>query len=113
MKTDNDEYSIDCTTQPATALLRGVLRLQSTESYDRLFEPIRNNMLAGGRSYVLDLREVVLMNSSGIRALAGLVLLAKEKGVALSLRVRESIPWQRKTVASLKLLDPALDVQGQ
>jgi hypothetical protein len=109
---DNDEYTIDCATTAGAAALRGVLRLQSTEAYEKVFEPIRKSLRAPATTYAIDLREVVLMNSSGIRALAGLVLLAKENRVALVLQVRDSIPWQKKTIASLKLLDGTLDVRG-
>jgi hypothetical protein len=109
---NEDEFVINCATTTGAATLRGVLRLQSTEAYDKLFDPIRRHLLTPATAYAIDLREVVLMNSSGIRALAGLVLVAKENRVALTLLVRESVPWQKKTVASLKLLDGRLDVRG-
>src|SRR5258708_5745896 len=105
-----DEYAIDCETEPSTAALRGVMRLQSTDAYDRLFEPLREAMRSSRGPYTLDLRDVALMNSSGIRALAGLVLLARSESVPLVLRVRASVPWQKKTVTSLKLLYVALEV---
>src|SRR5258708_24956336 len=107
---ESDEYAIDCESQPAVAVLRGVLRLQSTEAYDRLFQVLEQKIRNSGGPYALDLRDVILMNSSGIRALAGLVLTAKAAGVPLVLRLRASVPWQRKTVSSLKLLYASLEV---
>ncbi|HZL17004.1 MAG TPA: hypothetical protein VFG23_04575 [Polyangia bacterium] len=110
---NDDEYTIDCATTAGAATLRGVLRLQSTEAYDKLFEPIRRHLLVPATAYAIDLSEVVLMNSSGIRALAGLVLVAKENRVVLTLLVHGGIPWQKKTIASLKLLDGRLVVRGR
>ena len=108
---DSDEFSIHCESA-SVATLRGVLRLQSTDGYDRLFEGIRAKLRAATAPYTIDLREVLLMNSSGIRARAGLVLLAKEGGKALTLLVRNEIPWQKKTVVSLRMLYEALDVRA-
>jgi hypothetical protein len=51
------------------------------------------------------------MNSSGIRALGGIVLLAKDAPVPLVILGRKEVPWQRKTVTSLKLLYSDLDVR--
>ncbi len=106
-----DEYSLDCENESLIAVLSGVMRLQSTEAYDRLFRELREKMQRATSSYTLDLRKVLLMNSSGIRALGGLVLLAKDRSLPLLIRGRASVPWQKKTVASLKLLYPTLTVE--
>jgi hypothetical protein len=55
---------------------------------------------------VLDLTAVVFMNSSGIRALGALVLAAKRAVARFTIVGSASVPWQRKTLASLgKLYD--------
>ena len=102
---------MDCESESLIAVLSGVMRLQSTEAYDRLFRDLRENMQRATSAYTLDLRKVLLMNSSGIRALGGLVLLAKGRSLPLLIRGRASVPWQRKTVTSLKLLYPTLTVE--
>lgn len=96
-----DDFTIDTAAEGAE--LRGVFRLESPEAYDRLFAPIRDALRAA-KSYTLDLGEAVLMNSSGIRALGTLVLEAKKSGARLTIRGKSSVPWQKKTVASLQPL---------
>lgn len=98
----HDDYLLD-TSRAGVAVLRGVLRLESADAYDRLFAPIRE-ALRSGAAYVVDLGEATLMNSSGIRALGSLVLEAKKSGAKLTIRGKSAIPWQRKTVASLQPL---------
>jgi hypothetical protein len=94
------DYSVDAT-RPDSALLGGILRLESAEAYERLFEPIRQT-LRSANPYTIDLTNAVLMNSSGIRALGTLVLEAKRIGAKLTIRGKASVPWQKKTVASLQ-----------
>jgi hypothetical protein len=52
------------------------------------------------------------MNSSGIRALASLVVGAKAAGMPLRIVTDARSPWQKKTVASLRLLYPALELES-
>ena len=95
----HDEHSLDTST-PGAARLRGIFRLESPEAYDRLFDPIRE-ALRSSKTYTIDLADAVLMNSSGIRALGTLVLEAKRAATKLTIRGKSSVPWQKKTVASL------------
>lgn len=99
-----DGHTIDAGDTQAT--MRGVLRLESQDAYTRLFAPVRAK-LAAAASYTIDVSDVVLMNSSGIRALGTLVLDARKTGVRLTLRGKRDVPWQKKTMSSLAPLYPA------
>ena len=55
---DSAEYTIDCASTKDTAVLRGVLRLQSTEAYEKPFDPIRQALRATVSAYTIDLRDV-------------------------------------------------------
>jgi hypothetical protein len=59
----------------------------------------------------LDVCGVVLMNSSGIHALASMVMLAKERNATLRVVASEGVPWQKMTISSLRALSPALEVE--
>ena len=84
-----------------STVVRGVLRLESVDSYELVFGPARACLALPQGSYTLDVSGVTLMNSSGIRALANLVLLAKQHGATLVILGSEAVAWQRKTMASL------------
>lgn len=95
---------------PGVATLTGVLRLESPQAYDTAFASISAALTSASGRYTLDVSGVSLMNSSGIRALAGLVLLARDRQLPLVLLGRASVPWQKKTVASLTALWTGLQV---
>jgi hypothetical protein len=103
------EYSIDYQAGGDTAVLHGVMRLASAAAYDAAFTAIRQRVEQGG-ALRIDLVDAAFMNSSGIRALASLVLLAKAKGAAMSFVASEKVPWQKKTMASLRGINDALVV---
>jgi hypothetical protein len=103
------DYSIDLVSTPQTAVLRGVFRLASPEHYDQIFAPIVAQV-SSTNGYTVDLTDVVLMNSSGLRALADLVLTARRASTSLTFRGKASVPWHSKTVASLKPLYNGLAV---
>jgi hypothetical protein len=105
------DWTLDVGGAPDTAVLRGVFRLESPEAYDRVFAPIAEALAVAGTTYTVDLSGVVLMNSSGIRCLADLVLRARRSGVTLAFQGRASIPWQHKTMASLRSLYDGLVIQ--
>jgi len=109
--TKNDEPRVDCEGASDRAVLRGVMRLESVDAYEELFAPISERVAATSEAYSIDISAVPLMNSSGIRALASLVLEAKRAGCKLVLIGRQSVAWQRKSVPSLQALCDELDVQ--
>ncbi|HEX8791145.1 MAG TPA: STAS domain-containing protein [Polyangiaceae bacterium] len=108
MKLSGEGYSVDGT--PGVAVVRGVLRLESVAAYEAIFTPIRQEMGAAG-AYTIDFSGVTLMNSSGIRALANLVLEAKTHDWTLVLKGTLAVPWQRKSLASLGALTPKVKVE--
>jgi anti-anti-sigma factor len=105
----DDEYSLLWPDGEERAVLRGVLRLHSPAAFEDLFAPI-STRIQRGESLQLDLSEVSFMNSSGIRALATLVLQAKERGARLRLIGSTGIPWQKKTLSSLSAISPTLEI---
>lgn len=105
-----DRYTVDCPAGSDRAVIHGVLRLASPAAYDTVFAPVRNR-LELAQPATVDVCGVILMNSSGIRALASMVLLAKERNATLTVVANEGVPWQKKTVSSLRALSPALEVE--
>ncbi len=75
------------------------------------FAPLVERLGASPTGYTVDLSDVVLMNSSGLRALADLVLLARQSKTSLTFVGKADVPWHSKTVASLKPLYARLAVR--
>src|ERR1043165_7583163 len=109
MMFEHDDYSVTCAPGDPTAVLRGVMRLPTPAAYERIFMPLAARV-SSGSALSVDLTQVTFMNSSGIRALATLVLSAKAHGTPLRIIASRHVPWQNKTAASLGSLSPALDV---
>jgi hypothetical protein len=103
-------YRIDVDRQTNTAVLSGVFRLATPEQYDGVFAPIAAR-LSAAPEFTVDLSDVVLMNSSGLRALADLVMAARRNGTPLTFLGRSAVPWHGKSVASLQPLYSGLTVR--
>jgi len=106
-----NEWHIDTEGKTATATLRGVFRLESPEAYDTAFAPILAGLkTAGASGYTVNLAEATLLNSSGIRALADLVMVARRADHPVTFVAKGSVPWQRKALASLESLHSKVTV---
>ena len=106
---EREQYSVECPDGSDVAVLRGVMRLPSPAAYETLLAPVRS-LIESGRPSTMDLSAVAFMNSSGIRALAALVLLAKDRATPLTIVANDGAPWQKKTLASLCAISPELRV---
>ena len=106
------DYRIDYSVGADRAVLHGVMRLASPAAYDAALAAVRARVEQAGAT-TIDLLDLAFMNSSGIRALASLVLLAKAKGAPLRLVASDRVPWQKKTMASLRGIHDGLIVELQ
>jgi hypothetical protein len=91
--------------------LQGVLRLPSPGAYEPTIAEIRARMERTDESYTVDGANVTYMNSSGLRALADLIMFARRGGRKLRLLGSAAVPWQRKTMVSLKPLYEGLTIE--
>lgn len=110
MMFEHDDYAIECADGSDRIVMRGVMRLPTPAAFDQAFAPIAARIDAG-EALRLDICDVPFMNSSGIRALATLVLRARDHGARLRLIGAASVPWQKKTLASLRAISSELEVE--
>jgi hypothetical protein len=104
-----DDYTI--THADRQAAIKGVLRLPTADAYDAVFATISKSVAEPLSSFELDVREVSFLNSSGIRALANLIMAARTAGSRLRIMGSVDVPWQKKTLTSLGVLYEGLTIQ--
>jgi hypothetical protein len=110
MSAERPEYAVDRGQSPGAWFLRGVMRLESPEAYALAFAPIVAS-IDEVAAISIDLSQVVFLNSSGIRALADVILLAREKDCRVTLFGSAAVPWQKKLATSLTGLFPDVVVR--
>lgn len=109
MTRERQEFTIERGSAPGAWVLSGVMRLESPQAYASALAPL---VAEGARRAPLDLdlSGVLFLNSSGIRALADVLVAAREKGRPITLRGRSAVPWQKKLANSFTGLLPDLVV---
>ncbi len=110
MMFEHDDYSVDAQPDGDLVAIRGVMRLPTPAAFDDAFRPLTAR-LDRGEPLRVDLTALSFLNSSGIRALATLVLRAKARRAPLTLIGASRVPWQAKTLQSLKTLHDDLAVE--
>jgi hypothetical protein len=104
------EFRVDCAPGELRCALTGVMRLESVEAYRSVLAEVEA-VLRAMPALTLDLTRLAFLNSSGVRALARLVLAARHSGKPLTIVATSRYPWQAKAVASLHAIHPGLAVE--
>ena len=104
------EFQVDCAPGEGRCALSGVMRLESVEAYLPVLAEVEA-VLRAMPALRLDLTRLAFLNSSGVRALARLVLAARHSGKPLTIVASARYPWQVKAVASLQAIHPRLAVE--
>ena len=105
---ENDDYTIRFNDE-GTFVISGVLRLQSPNIYDELFAPVKH-LIEQSQPTTIDIQNVSFLNSSGITALARLIIVARTHNAPFFIIAKADIPWQKKSIMSLKRLWPKLEI---
>lgn len=110
MVRDGEDHKVTCAAGCAT--LEGVFFLPSPSAFAELFSEISQDLEGPGDSYRIDVTKGEFMNSSGVAALARLVILAEKQQKQLTIAFDVSILWQRKLAAALENLSEALTIES-
>jgi hypothetical protein len=108
LRTDEFELTYD---KFGLVSISGILRLPTPISYNDVFQPIKEFIETGTSCIQIDLSRVEFLNSSGITALARLIVMARSLNREMVLIGRDDTPWQRKSLISLQRLWDKVDVQ--
>lgn len=106
---NDDDYTISI--DESATKLEGTLRLPSPSSYDEPFAHIREELEQASETYIVDTTELEFLNSSGITAMARLFMHARKVNKPIKLVGNKDIPWQTKSLVSLKKLWDKIDVE--
>ena len=102
------EYLVRYSSATQTVTFGGTLRLNS---YDEIKTMVRAAVEAIGPTGVLtlDVRQLKLLNSSGINLFAGVALSARSSGTKLRLMTSSEYSWQTKMLGTLRKLMPTIE----
>ncbi|HEX9399809.1 MAG TPA: STAS domain-containing protein [Anaeromyxobacter sp.] len=110
MSAPKPEYVVERGPSSRAWILRGVIRLESAEAYARAFGPLEAAAAQPG-DITIDISSVVFLNSSGIRALADVLLAARRNGGRVTLFGSAAVPWQKKLALSFTGLFPEFEIR--
>jgi len=104
-------YEVNCTT-PHLAVLSGKMRLPSPTAYDEPFKHVFDGLAkASSEVYVIDIKNLEFLNSSGINALGRLVFIARKDSKKLKFVLSKRNPWQEKIIGSFTKLYEKLIIE--
>ena len=109
MEIKTDDYSIWHDPETSTVFFRGFLRLDGMEEYQPVMDLLLSAMDQTSTGFIINLRELEFLNSSGISMLSMFVVRVRQKGdVKLALQGSDKILWQTKSLKNLQRLMPSL-----
>ncbi len=106
-----EDYTITYNRDEGTVYFKGIFRLSGSEGYRPIAEFLDRILASGVNSLVLDLRELVLLNSSGITTLSRFVIHARQyEHLALKMRGSQAVFWQERSLGNLQRLHPRMEL---
>lgn len=112
MKITTDDYSVSYDPATDTIVFQGILRLLGTEAYAPIFSLLQEVVSDLPKALILDLRELNLLNSSGIGMLSKFTIgLRQHPQVQLILKGSKVVPWQEQSLKNLKRLLPSMQIE--
>jgi hypothetical protein len=109
MNTTTNDYKVLCESE--RAVLKGEFSISNPMDYEDVFAELKQRIENADGHYTIDLVGAHFMSSSGITALARIVMHAQKNETRLSILVDKSMLWQRKTMVALQHLWEDLEIK--
>jgi hypothetical protein len=109
MNTATNDFEVLC--EPERAVLKGEFSLSNPMDYEDVFAELKQRIENSDGRYTINLVGAHFMSSSGITALARVVMHAQHSETKLSILVDQSMLWQRKTMVALQHLWEDLEIK--
>ncbi|HDN26761.1 MAG TPA: hypothetical protein ENG03_06630 [Thioploca sp.] len=112
MEIKTDDYNITYNPEAASVVCKGSLLLSSTDEYAPILDLFNTAIKAHPTELTLDVKDLELLNSSGINAFTKFVISVRKQTTLQLVAVgHEDIPWQVRFLKNLQRLMPALKLQ--
>jgi len=108
--TKRAEYMI-CASDLHKCSISGTMRLAGPLAYENEFKPIFECIATATDTVELDVTGLTYLNSSGITAIARLIIHARNKDKVLRILSDNTVPWQKRSLVSLVALWEKLTIK--
>lgn len=106
-----DDYAVTYDSDKGTIYFSGILRLSGVGGYRLISEFLDQVLDRGADSLTLDLRELKLLNSSGITMLSKFVIHARQyPKLVLTIQGSKAVFWQERSLGNLQRLLPTMEL---
>lgn len=106
-----EDYIVTYSDEGNVITFNGILRLSGTNGYQPIAQFLDEILHSGMKSITLDLRELRLLNSSGITMLSKFVIHARKfPDLSLVIKGSQSVFWQERSLGNLQRLLPSMEL---
>ncbi|MFN3360093.1 MAG: slr1659 superfamily regulator [Pseudanabaenaceae cyanobacterium] len=107
----HDDYTVCYDEQTGRIVFSGSLHLAGANAYRPIADFLTQILDSGVRHLTLDLKELRLLNSSGITTLSRFVISARQyPELQLVVRGSKAIFWQERSLGNLQRLFPTMEL---
>lgn len=110
---EGDGYKVYLDDETGAVVLSGTLRLGGMAEYAPIMDFLTEALDRNGNRLSVNMRDLQLLNSSGITMLSKFVIACRTKKAELTMQVSSNIPWQEKSLKNLQRLLPSLALESQ
>jgi hypothetical protein len=108
----NEEYSINYDSDKGVVHCKGSFLLNGTEAYAPILELLLKITKSNRKQAILDIRDLELLNSSGINTLTKFVIQVRNNKIMnLTVQGDAEVPWQVRLIRNLQRLMPAIVIE--
>ena len=105
MEIKTDKYAIEYNKNERLVKMSGTLRLQGKDEYRDIYEILTKAANdTTGLPLILDMKDLIFLNSSGISSLSLFVLKMRKLDKDITILGNESVPWQMKSLKNFQKL---------
>jgi hypothetical protein len=103
MNNDTEQFSATVTPGEARVIFQGSMRLRSARDYDAVKALLRGELEKDPPVLVLDFRDLLFLNSSGIGTIGQFIVEARRRATtAIVLHGTAAHPWQTRSLGTLQ-----------
>ncbi|MCS6958848.1 MAG: hypothetical protein RMK91_02225 [Pseudanabaenaceae cyanobacterium SKYGB_i_bin29] len=107
----HEDYTVTYDANEGRVVFTGSMRLPGANAYRPLAEFLDHILASGVSHLTLDLKELKLLNSSGITALSRFVINARQyPELKLVVRGSKAVFWQERSLGNLQRLLPTMEL---